>query len=189
MEIGYARVSTEDQSLDIQVEQLVAAGCERVFSEKRSGTTTDGRTELESALEFARDGDTFICTRLDRVARSLVDLRSIINRLEAKKVGFRCIQQNMDTTTSEGRLMLNILGAFAEFETDIRRDRQREGIARAKAAGRYSGGKPKVSASDIERLRDDEGLKASEIAAKLGISKASVYRLCDSGWGPSPIPR
>ena len=114
MDIGYARVSSTGQSLEVQEEQLRAAGCNKLFSEKRSGTSLDGRQALEDAIEFAREGDTLLVTRLDRLARSGGDLQNIVNRLNAKGVGFRCLQQGaVDTTTGMGKLVLGILGAVA----------------------------------------------------------------------------
>src|SRR5215469_9167925 len=117
--VGYARVSSSGQSLDVQLTQLKSAGCEEVFAEKRTGGTTEGREQLELALKFVRRGDVFVVTRLDRLARSIVDLRKIIDRLQAKQVEFRCLQQgSLDTTKAEGRLLLNILASFAEFELE-----------------------------------------------------------------------
>ena len=173
--VGYARVSSAGQSLDVQREQLLAAGAEQIFEEKRSGTTTEGREQLEAALRYVRKGDVLLVTRLDRLARSLVDLRRIVDMLTEKEVGFRCLQQHIDTTSSEGRLMLNLLGAFAEFETEIRKERQADGIAKAKAAGRYRGRPKSIDPEQIAALKA-EGLGASAIAKKLGIGRASVYR-------------
>jgi DNA invertase Pin-like site-specific DNA recombinase len=175
--VGYARVSSVGQSLDVQHDLLKAAGCEKIFSEKRSGTTTDGRDQLAEALHWVREGDVLVVTRLDRLARSLVDLRKIVDRLTAKGVGFRCLQQGtIDTTTSDGRLLLNILASFAEFETDIRRERQADGIAKAKAEGRYHGRPASIDAAAIAEL-EAQGMGASAIAKHLGIGRASVYRL------------
>jgi DNA invertase Pin-like site-specific DNA recombinase len=181
MLVGYARVSTTGQSLDIQREQLKAAGCERIFEEKRSGAKADNRTALHAALEFAREGDTLVVTRLDRLARSITDLRSIVDGLTAKGVGFRCLQQGaLDTTKSEGKLLLNILGSFAEFELDIRRERQMEGIAKAKAAGVYKGRKPCIDPQEVLK-----GLQAGEsptaLAKRLGVARSSVYRVAAEG--------
>lgn len=173
--VSYARVSSAGQSLEVQREQLLAAGAEIIFEEKRSGTTTEGREQLEAALRYVRKGDVFLITRLDRLARSLVDLRQIVDMLTEKGVGFRCLQQHIDTTTSEGRLMLNLLGAFAEFETEIRKERQADGIAKAKAAGRYRGRPKSIDPEQIAALKA-EGLGASAIAKRLGIGRASVYR-------------
>ena len=175
--VGYGRVSSTGQSLGLQREQLLGAGCDEVFEEKRSGTTREGRDQLEAALRFVRKGDIFVVTRLDRLARSMVDLVKIVDALNAKDVGFRVLQQPIDTTTSEGRLMLGILGSFAEFETAIRRERQMDGIAKAKkVAGKYRGRMARINPSEIAALRC-EGMGASAIAKKLGIGRASVYRV------------
>jgi DNA invertase Pin-like site-specific DNA recombinase len=174
--VGYARVSSSSQNLDPQLEQLADAGCEKVFSEKVTGTSRNDRRALEECLDWLREGDTLVVTRLDRLARSGRDLHDIIAQLSAKQVGFRCVQQgSVDTTTSMGKLILGILGAVAEFETDIRKERQREGIERAKAARVYKGRKPTV---DVEQVRSllDQGLGATDIATKLRIARASVYR-------------
>lgn len=180
MLVGYARVSSAGQSLDVQLEALHAAGCEKVFAEKRSGTSTNGRRELAEALSFVREGDTFLVTRLDRLARSAGDLHGIVKQLADKGVGFQCLQQGgMDTTTSTGKLLLGVLASIAEFEADIRRERQREGIDRAKAAGIYRGRKPSIDRDAIRRLRA-EGLGATEIARQLGIGRASVYRVMNA---------
>lgn len=176
MIVGYARVSSEGQSLDIQIDALKEAGCEKVFAEKRSGTSTNDRAALADALDWVREGDAIMVTRLDRLARSVSDLFSIIERLSDKKVSFRCLQQSgVDTDSSTGRLMLTILGAVAAFETDIRKERQREGIDKAKAAGVYKGRKPSVDADQVRALRQ-QGVGPSEIAQRLGIGRASVYR-------------
>jgi DNA invertase Pin-like site-specific DNA recombinase len=174
--IGYARVSSVGQSLDVQLEQLRAGGCEKVFSEKFTGTTTKGRDQLGAALDYVREGDVLVVTRMDRLARSLVDLRNVVDQLNAKGVGFRALQQGaIDTTRSDGRLMLNILASFAEFETDIRKERQLEGIAKAKEAGAYTGRKPSVPVAEVRRLAS-EGLGPTEIGKRLKIGRASVYR-------------
>lgn len=174
--IGYARVSSSGQSLEVQRDQLLAAGCTRVFEEKRSGLSQDGREQLALALDYVRDGDVLIVTRLDRLARSITDLRQIVDRLTAKEVGFRALQQgDLDTSTSNGRLMLNMLGAFAEFEADLRRERQREGIDKAKANGIYKGRKPSVPVDEVRKLKA-EGMAPTEIAKRLNVGRASVYR-------------
>ena len=174
--VGYARCSSENQSLDIQLEALAVAGCEKVFSEKGSGTSTKGRDELADALDFVRDGDTLIVTRLDRLARSVGDLHRIIERLNEKKVAFRCLSQSgVDTDTSTGRLMLAVLGAVASFENDIRRERQMEGIKKAMAAGKYRGRPVSIDPARVKELRAS-GLGPAAIARELGIGRASVYR-------------
>lgn len=176
MDIGYARVSSTGQSLEVQQDQLGTAGCQKVFAEKRSGTSMTGRQALEDALEFAREGDTLIVTRLDRLARSGSDLQNIVTRLNARGVGFRCLQQGaVDTTTGMGKLVLGILGAVAEFEADIRKERQLEGIAKAKEAGVYKGRKPSVNVEAVKALKVS-GKGPAEIAKELGIGRASVYR-------------
>lgn len=174
--IGYARVSSSGQSLEVQRDQLLAAGCTRIFEEKRSGLSQDGREQLALALDYVWDGDVLIVTRLDRLARSITDLRQIVDRLRAKEVGFRALQQgDLDTSTSNGRLMLNMLGAFAEFEADLRRERQREGIDKAKANGIYKGRKPTVPVDEVRKLKA-EGMAPTEIAKRLNVGRASVYR-------------
>lgn len=180
MLVGYARVSSVGQSLDIQLAALTDAGCEKVFAEKKSGTTASSRHELGECLDFVRHGDTLVVTRLDRLARSVADLFAIIERLQKSGVGFRCLQQaGVDTDSSTGRLMLAVLGAVAAFESDIRRERQMEGIARAKAAGVYKGRKPSVDVAKVRELYA-AGTRPTAIATQLGIGRASVYRAIGS---------
>lgn len=175
--VGYARVSSAGQSLEVQEDLLRAAGCEKVFAEKRSGRTTDGRDALADALEWVRDGDVLIVTRLDRLARSITDLRQIMDRLTAKGVAFRALQQGaIDTSRSDGKLLLNILASFAEFEADIRKERQADGIAKAKAAGVYQGRPATIDPAQVAKLKA-EGVGPAEIARRLGIGRASVYRV------------
>lgn len=173
--IGYARVSTEDQDCAVQEEALRAAGCTIIRSEKRSGTTTDGRQELETVLSFLREGDTLMVTRIDRLARSVADLEGIVARVRERGAFLRATEQPIDTATPAGKAFLQMLGVFAEFETAIRRERQLEGIAKAKAAGVYKGRKPSVPTQEIRKLRS-EGVSPTEIAKRLGIGRASVYR-------------
>jgi DNA invertase Pin-like site-specific DNA recombinase len=176
MLVGYARVSSNSQSLDLQLEALAACGCEKVFKEKRSGTGASDRDALADALDFVREGDTLVITRLDRLARSSVDLHNIIARLTAKGAKFRCLQQaGVDTDSGMGKLVLAILGAVAEFETDIRKERQREGIEKAKAKGVYKGRRASVDASAVRALHN-QGVGPSAIAKQLKIGRASVYR-------------
>lgn len=176
MLVGYARVSSGSQSLDVQLEALAVAGCEKVFSEKKSGTSAAERTALQDALDFVREGDTLVVTRLDRLARSSIDLHNIIARLTKKGVKFRCLQQSgVDTDTGMGKLVLAILGAVAEFETDIRKERQREGIEKAKAAGKYRGRKPSIDREAILDLHK-QGIGPAAIARQLGVGRTSVYR-------------
>jgi len=176
MLIGYARVSSTGQSLEVQTEALQAAGCEKIYAEKKSARSTKDRTELERALDQVRKGDTLVVTRLDRLARSVADLFRILEKLTTAGVAFRCLQQGgADTGTSTGKLMLAILGAVAEFENDIRRDRQREGIEKAKAKGVYKGRAPSVDVDRVQALKAD-GMGAAAIAREMGIARASVYR-------------
>lgn len=179
--IGYARVSTTDQSLDIQLEQLRAAGCEKVFSERMSGTSTVDREALAQMIEWVRPGDVVMVVRLDRLARSLLDFQLIYQQLAKKEVGFRCLLQPIDTSTSEGRLMMNMLGAFAEFETEIRQARQAEGIERARARGAYRK-RQKVTSEQVQLLQD-QGLTAIEAAERLNVSRMTIYRKVPDGWG------
>jgi DNA invertase Pin-like site-specific DNA recombinase len=178
--IGYARVSTIGQSLDVQLEALKAAGCEKVYSEKRSGL--DGkRPELGKCLDYVREGDVLLVTKLDRLARSTSDLYATVGRLKDKGVGFRCLDnRDMDTTTKTGKLMLGILALIAEFETDIRKERQLEGIAKAKERGVAFGRQPKLSDEEIAEMRRrrlEDGVLIKELMASYDLSKASVYRL------------
>lgn len=174
MLIGYARVSTTDQSLDIQRNALTAAGADKIFEEKRSGRSADDRPELQACVEFARSGDTIVVTKLDRWARSVRDLHNLLATLEGKGVGFRCLDQCIDTTSSTGKLTIAILGAVASFELDIRAERQREGIKIAREKGVYVG---RRSTIDLDRVRQLHGrMKPGEIAKIMGISRASVYR-------------
>lgn len=163
--------------MEIQHNALTEFGCDKIFAEKRSGRTANDRLELNLALEFAREGDTLVVTRLDRLARSVSDLHRIIEKLNEKQVAFRCLNQNgVDTDSSTGRLTLAILAAVACFESDIRPERQREGIERAKAARKYRVRRPTIEASKIKELRDS-GMGATEIARTLNIARTSVYRL------------
>src|SRR3954449_3372560 len=149
---GYARVSTTDQDVALQEAAMRAAGCEGIRSEKRSGSSTAGRTELQTLIDFARKGDTIVVTRIDRLARSIADLASIVSTLESKGVALRATDQPIDTSTAVGRCFLQMLGVFAEFETAIRRERQMEGIAKAKAEGVYKGRKPSIDAAQVRAL-------------------------------------
>jgi DNA invertase Pin-like site-specific DNA recombinase len=173
---GYARVSSTSQDLTIQEEALAAAGCEIIRSEKVSGTSTQGRDELNNLLEFLRRGDILTITRIDRLARSVKDLQDIVIDLKKRGVSLRATEQPIDTTTPEGKCFLDMLGVFAEFETNLRKNRQMEGINKRKAAGLYLGRKASI---DIQKVRElkESGLGASAIAKELGIGRASVYRV------------
>lgn len=173
---GYARVSTADQDLTIQTDALRKAGCETIRQEKRSGGTRHGREELDTLLAFLRAGDTLVVTRIDRLARSIGDLQDIVRALKAEGVSLKATEQPIDTSTAAGKAFLDMLGVFSEFETNLRRERQLEGIAQAKARGVYKGRKPSIDPSRILELRE-KGLGATAIAEKLKIARASVYRV------------
>jgi len=176
--IGYARVSTKEQDNELQLEALNNAGCNKVFSEKQSGTTVNNRTELANCLNYLREGDTLIITRIDRLARSLRDLQNLVHELKCKGITLKAIEQPIDTSTAAGKAFLDMLGVFAEFETNIRRERQLEGIAKAKAEGRYMGRKPTAKAkSELVLELIGQGLTKKAVASELGIGVASVYRI------------
>jgi DNA invertase Pin-like site-specific DNA recombinase len=173
---GYARVSSSDQDFTLQEQALRAAGCEVIRAEKVSATRRAGRTELELLLKFLRHGDTLVVTRVDRLACSIKDLQDIVYLLKERGVTLRAIEQPIDTRSAAGKAFLDMLGVFAEFETNLRRERQLEGIAAAKARGVYRGRKPSIDTAEIRRLSGVEKLGATEIARRLGIGRASVYR-------------
>jgi DNA invertase Pin-like site-specific DNA recombinase len=182
--IGYARTSTIEQAagLAAQIRELKSAGCTRVYSEQVSSIAD--RAELERALDYLRegDGDVFVVTKLDRFARSLDDAIKLERRISAKGASLKILALGIDTSTPTGRLMFNMLGSVAQFEREIMLDRQREGIAVAKAAGRYKGRKPTVRAhaAEIRRLKSEEKLTNAEIARRLGVHRANVGRVLAS---------
>jgi DNA invertase Pin-like site-specific DNA recombinase len=165
--------------LPIQEAALKAAGCDTIRAEKRSGTTTQGREELRTVLDFIRKGDVLMVTRIDRLARSIADLQDIVRALRAKGATLKATEQPIDTSTAAGKCFLDMLGVFAEFETNLRRERQLEGIAKAKAAGVYKG---RPASIDVARVRElkAQGLGGTEIAKALGIGRASVYRALEA---------
>jgi DNA invertase Pin-like site-specific DNA recombinase len=178
MLIGYARTSTLDQDagFEAQLRDLTAQGCEKLFQEQVSSVAP--RKQLEAALEFARQGDTLVVAKLDRLARSVVHLGKIIETLEAKGVALRILNLGVDTSTPTGKLMLNVLGGVAQFEREMMLERQREGIAKAKAEGAYKGRKPTVRARSEEiKALAEQGMSMGAIAAKLCIGKGSVHRV------------
>ncbi|WP_285019665.1 recombinase family protein [Novosphingobium sp. fls2-241-R2A-195] len=179
MIVGYARVSTTDQSLEVQIDELAAHGCDRIFQDQASGTSR-ARVGLLEMIQFVREGDTIVVSRLDRFARSLTDLFQLLDELGRKGVAFQCVHQSIDTSSSTGKLTLAILGAVAEFENDIRRERQRAGIAKAKANGIYVGRKAGIDPAKIKALAA-EGMTAGAIAKEMGCHRQSVYRLLGSG--------
>jgi DNA invertase Pin-like site-specific DNA recombinase len=182
MLVGYARTSSLSQvaGLEAQERELSAAGCEKVFREQVSSVAK--RDQLEAALDFCREGDQFIVSKIDRLARSVGDLLNIVARLEAKKVSLRVLSmsgsQPLDTGTATGRLMLAVIGAVGQAERETMLERQREGIAKAQREGRYKGRVPTVRrrAAEIIRLKE-QGVTPTEIASRLGVGRASVYRI------------
>jgi DNA invertase Pin-like site-specific DNA recombinase len=178
MNVGYARTSSTEQQAGLEAQQrdLAAAGVERVFSEQTS--SVGPREALEEALDFIRRDDVLTVTKLDRLARSVRDLVQIVDRVERKGASLRILAMGLDTSTSAGRLMLNVFGAVAQFEREIMLERQREGISKAQREGKYRGRKPtaKAKADDVRRLAAD-GSKREDIAERLGIGVASVYRI------------
>ena len=175
MKYGYARVSSSGQDLTIQIEALTKAGCETIRQEKVSGTSVQGRDELNTLLEFLRKGDELVVTRIDRLARSIRDLQNIVYDLDKKGVVLSATEQPIQTNTSAGKCFLDMLGVFGEFETNLRKERQMEGISKAKEKGVYKGRKPSVDVEKVKELRDS-GMGGSAIAKEMGIGRASVYR-------------
>ncbi|MGR9402695.1 recombinase family protein [Rhizobium leguminosarum] len=177
--IGYARVSTVGQSLEVQTSKLTAAGVEsdHLYTDKKTGVDRD-RPGLKDALRFARKGDTFVVCKIDRLARSTIDLMNIVNELENKGVQFKVLDQSIDTTTKEGRMMLGFLAVIAQFETEIRHERQMDGIAQAKQDGVKFGRKIVMTDKVVELIRTmkAEGKSIAEIMKASGMSRPSVYR-------------
>ena len=180
MKVGYARVSSligQETGLETQVQILKDFGCEKIFSEQKSGTTTKGRDQLRECLDFVREGDWFCFTRIDRVCRNILDLQLIVKELNQKGVILNATEQPISTKDASSKCFLDMLGVFSEFETNLRRERQLEGIAKAKAKGNvYQGRKANINVEEIKRLKE-EGLGATAIAKKLNIHRDSVYRL------------
>ncbi|MDQ2091058.1 recombinase family protein [Marimonas arenosa] len=179
--LGYARVSSEGQSLEVQTAALEKAGVAKrhLYAEKASGTKREGRDQLEHLLRSLRKGDCVVITRLDRLARSTQDLLTIAAQIEEAGADLTALEQPINTASPEGRLFFTMLSAFGEFETEIRKERQREGIAAAKAKGADSPYKGRPASIDAEKVRQlrEEGVGPAEIARRLGISRQSVYRL------------
>ncbi len=177
MILGYARTSTTEQiaGLDAQERDLQAAGVERIFREQTS--SVGARAQLDAALDYLRDGDALVVTKIDRLARSVADLCAIVARIERKGASLRILAMNLDTASPTGRLMLNVIGSVAQFEREVMLERQREGIAKAKGEGKYKGRAPtaRAKSADVHRLAAD-GLTREAIAAQLKIGVASVYR-------------
>jgi len=179
LRIGYARVSTQGQSLDNQVDKLTASGCKKLFTEKYSGAKSD-RAELQAALGYVREGDALIVTKLDRLARSAVDLGKIAAQLQEKGVDLVVLDQDINTTTPTGKLMFTMIGAFAEFERDLIKERCKEGIAKAKERGVKFGRRPKLSDEKLAEMKAEFEagvIDRGALATKYGISRPSLYRL------------
>ena len=174
MKYGYARVSSSGQDLTVQLDALKSAGCETIRQEKVSGTSTQGRDELNTLLEFMREGDELVITRIDRLARSVRDLQNIVYDLNKRGINISATEQPVDTKTSIGKCFLDMLGVFAEFETNLRKERQMEGIEKAKEKGVYKGRKPSIDVNAVKELKE-KGMGASAIAKELEIGRASVY--------------
>ncbi len=182
MLIGYQRVSTDDQNLALQQDALKGVGCEKVFSDKMSGAKAD-RPGLKKAFDFAREGDTLVVWRLDRLGRSLKDLIALVEELESRKIGLRSLQENIDTTTSGGKLIFYLFGALAEFERNLIRERTQAGLQAARARGRKGGRRPKLTAQQIEigkLLAADPKHSVTSICDHLGISRPTYYRYISS---------
>lgn len=174
---GYARVSSQGQKLDVQLDQLTSVGCEKIYQEKMSGTD-DNRPELIKLIDVTKAGDTIIACKLDRVARSTRHLLNIIDQLESKGVSIRILNMDFDTSTPIGKLMISMLGAIATFEVETMKVRQAEGIAKAKENGRYKGRKPTAMAKAAQVLAMvQSGVTQARISAELGISKMSIHRI------------
>lgn len=178
MLVGYARVSTQDQTPDLQIDALRLAGCDRIYVEKASGAR-ESRPELQAAIDYLRPGDTLVVWRLDRLARSVKQLIVTIETLDDREIGFRSLTEAIDTTTSGGRLVFHLFAALAEFERSIIRERTRAGLAAALARGRKGGRPPALSRSDraaaLALLRDG-GIPVAEVARRMGCSTATLYR-------------
>jgi len=179
--IGYARVSSYGQSLDVQLEKL--RDCDRVFQEKQSARSTESRTQLALCLDYVRDGDVLVITKLDRLARSTRDLLNILNRLDQKQVKLHVIDQQIDTSTPAGMLLVTMLGAIAAFENDLRKERQTDGIALARRKGVKFGRRSVLSDEQVLEMRQkrSEGVKIADLMSLYGVSKASVYRTLNVG--------
>jgi DNA invertase Pin-like site-specific DNA recombinase len=176
---GYARVSTLSQSNDLQITRLRAAGCDVVRQEAVSGRSRVGRSELETILEFVRPGDALVVVKLDRLGRSTRDVLNLVHELESKGAALRVLEPEIDTSRPEGRVILTTLSMVAEMELTFIKERQRAGIEAAKAKGTYKGRKKSIDRDAVQRLRQ-EGVGATEIARRLGIGRASVYKVLKS---------
>lgn len=178
MKLGYARVSTTDQSLDAQIDALIAAGAERIFEEKKTGGSRE-RAQLNKLLEQLRDGDVVMVTKYDRMARNLRDLIDVVEMIREKGADFRSLGEDIDTTTPSGRLIFHVFGSIAEFERERIIERTREGLAASRKRGRVGGRPPALNPEQrdaVRRMRDEEGRSVSEIARVFGVSRQTVVR-------------
>jgi DNA invertase Pin-like site-specific DNA recombinase len=181
MKIGYARVSTIDQNLNLQLDALEKAGCEKIFTDTASGSL-DSRKGLMDAIEFCRKGDSLIVWKLDRLGRSLKHLIETVNLLQAKGIGFVSLQESVDTTTSGGKLVFHVFGALAEFERELILERTRAGLKAARSRGKLGGRPKKLTTKQIEmaqKLMKDPSNSIREICATLKVSRATLYRYCE----------
>ena len=179
MKVAYSRVSShkgQETGMETQIDILEKFGVDKMFVETGSGTTTKGRDKLKECLEFVREGDELVITRVDRIARSVLDLQLIVKELTDKGVNITATEQPISTKDATSKCFLDMLGVFAELETNLRKERQMEGIKLAKEKGVYKGGKSRIDVERIKTLKK-EGLGASAIAKQMGIHRDSVYRL------------
>lgn len=178
MKIGYARVSTDDQELGLQIDALQEAKCDKIFQDKMSGTKKE-RPGLEQMLEFAREGDSIVIYRLDRLGRSMTDLIQLVGQLEARKIHLRSLSEDLDTTSSTGKLIFHIFGAIAEFERNLIRERTMAGLAAARKRGRLGGRPTKLDEQRIKEIRilfNDPEIAVNDIAKRYGVSRGTIYR-------------
>lgn len=177
MQVGYARVSTDDQNLDLQLDALKAAGCQEVFTDKVTGAakTKDG---LEAALKYVREGDTLVVWKLDRLGRTVKGLVELVEGFQARGVQFKSVTDSIDTSTAAGRFFFHVMAALAEMERELIRERTKAGLSAARARGRLGGRKPKMDPSKVDAAKHllDTGMSGLEVAKNLGVSRATLYR-------------
>ncbi|MBH8442045.1 recombinase family protein [Pseudomonas aeruginosa] len=181
MLLGYARVSTDDQTTALQADALAKAGCSRIYTDKASGKSTAARPQLEECLADLREGDTLVVWRLDRLGRSVPDLVRIVGELERKGVGFKSLTESIDTSTASGTLIFHMFAAIAEFERNLIQERTQAGLAAARARGRVGGRKPKLDAKQIRHIKTllrDPNTSVAELAKDYGVSRTTIYKHC-----------
>lgn len=179
--LGYARVSTDDQTTALQADALAKAGCSRIYTDKASGKLTAARPQLEECLADLREGDTLVVWRLDRLGRSVPDLVRIVGELERKGVGFKSLTESIDTSTASGTLIFHMFAAIAEFERNLIQERTQAGLAAARARGRVGGRKPKLDAKQIRHIKTllrDPNTSVAELAKDYGVSRTTIYKHC-----------